>query len=182
MAPVLKEFQSHFNLLARDLPPRFASNVEMVRKELPALFSGTLPFVLSHGDLNTMNILANPETGNITGIVDWTEARILPFGFALYGLDCVLGWMDSKGWHYYDGHRELESVFWKSFRQEAKGFSDADLGLVRVARTAGLFTQYGFVFDAKGALQGVRVDRDDGALAYLDAFCTAPPSEWPPTL
>lgn len=153
----------------------------MVHKKLPALFSGTLPFVLSHGDLNTMNILANPETGNITGIVDWAEARILPFGFALYGLECVLGWMDSKGWHYYDGHRELESLFWRTFHKEARGFSNSDYHLVHAARMAGLFYQYGFVFDAKGAVQSVRVDEDDGSLAYLDAFCVASDSGWPST-
>lgn len=76
------EFQSSFDLLARNLPSRFAANLERVREELPSLFK-VLPFVLSHGDLNMMNLLVNPKTGNITGIVDWAEARILPFGFAL---------------------------------------------------------------------------------------------------
>lgn len=88
---MLAEFQSYFDLLARDLPSRFASNLERVRKELPSVFLNALPFVLSHGDLNVMNLLINTETGNITGIVDWAESRILPFGFALYGLENVLG-------------------------------------------------------------------------------------------
>ncbi|OQE13649.1 hypothetical protein PENFLA_c045G06015 [Penicillium flavigenum] len=67
---LFKEFRSNFDLLARDLPSRFAPNLERVRKELPSLFSKAIPFVLSHGDLNTMNLLVNPQTGNITGIVD----------------------------------------------------------------------------------------------------------------
>ena len=108
---MLAEFQSNFDLLARDLPSRFAPNLDRVRKELPSLFSQALPFVLSHQDLNVMNLLVNHETGNITGIVDWAESRILPFGFALYGLENLLGWMDSEGWHYYDHHRELENLF-----------------------------------------------------------------------
>ena len=58
-----------------------------------------------------MNLLVNPNTGNITGIVDWVESRILPFDFALYGLENLLGRMDSEGWHYYDRCRELESLF-----------------------------------------------------------------------
>ena len=119
-----------------------------------------------------MNLLIDTETGNITGIVDWAESRILPFGFALYGLENILGLMDSTGWHYYDNHREFENLFWKTFREEANGFSDADLCLTRVARMAGLFYHYGFCFDIKGTVESVRVDQADGSLAYLDDFCT----------
>ncbi|CDM28714.1 hypothetical protein DTO013E5_860 [Penicillium roqueforti] len=172
-AILLKEFQSNFDLLAQDLPSRFAPNLDMVRKELPLLFSGALPFVLSHQDLNMMNLLIDPETGNMTGIVDWAESRILPFGFALYGLDNILGLMGSTGWHYYDNHRKFENLFWKTFREEANDFSDADLRLTRVARMAGLFYHYGFLFDIKGTVESVRMDQADGSLAYLDAFCTS---------
>ncbi|QPH16200.1 hypothetical protein C2857_000778 [Epichloe festucae Fl1] len=70
MATLLVEFQSKFDLLARSLPSRFASNIRQVRRSLPSLFSGTFPLVLSHEDLCEMNMLINPETGNITGIVD----------------------------------------------------------------------------------------------------------------
>ena len=127
-----------------------------------------------------MNLLVNHETGNITGIVDWAESRILPFGFALYGLENLLGWMDSEGWHYYDHHRELEGLFWKAFQEEANDISDADLYLIRSSRMAGLFYRYGFVFDTKGEVQSVRVDQLDGSLAYLDGFCTS--AEWSPIL
>ena len=58
-----------------------------------------------------MNLLINPETGNITGIINWAESRVLPFGFALNGLENLLGRMDSEGWHYHDHHRELEALF-----------------------------------------------------------------------
>ncbi|KAJ5927857.1 hypothetical protein N7466_006813 [Penicillium verhagenii] len=177
-AVLLAEFETNFGLLARDLPSRFAPNLERVRLVLPSLFSKALPFVLSHRDLNTMNILTNTETGNITGIVDWAESRILPFGFALYGLENVFGQMDSEGWHYYDRYHEMERLFWQRFREEARNFSDADLSLIRAARMAGLFYQYGFHFDIKGVVRRVRVEESDGSLAYLDAFCTA--DEWSP--
>ncbi|KAI2786220.1 hypothetical protein POX_g08602 [Penicillium oxalicum] len=174
-AILLAEFQSSFELLARDLPSRFASNLEKVRNDLPSLFSNeSIPFVLSHGDLNEMNLLVNPATGNITGIVDWTEAGILPFGFALYGLENLLGRMDSGGWHYYAHHRELEGLFWQILREEARDSLETDMHFIRIARMAGLFSRYGFHFDARGAVQRVRMEPED-SLAYLDAFCAG---EW----
>lgn len=91
-----------------------------------------------------MNVLLDPETGKITGIVDWAEAQILPFGFALYGVENFFGWMDSKGWHYFDHYREFENLFWETFREDARTVSDADMDLIRVARMAGLFYRYGF--------------------------------------
>ncbi|KAI1909215.1 hypothetical protein LOZ65_006560 [Ophidiomyces ophidiicola] len=172
-AALLTEFQSNFNLLAEKLPSRFKPNLEQAQKELPSLFSPAFHFALSHGDLNPMNILVNPQTGNVTGVVDWAEAKILPFGFALYGLENFFGWMNSEGWHYYDHHYELENLFWGTFREEARNFSDAEFVLVRAARMAGFFYHYGFTFDAKGVVQGVRKKQQGGSFAYLDAFCAS---------
>lgn len=124
IAALLAEFHSKFELLAASLPDRFASNLSIVRQALPALFSGVFSFILSHGDLCEMNILINPETRNITGIVDWAEARILPFGFSMWGLENRLGYMDSKGWHYHDNRRELEGIFWKTFLGESRNTSE----------------------------------------------------------
>jgi hypothetical protein len=117
-----------------------------------------------------MNLLVNPQTGNITGIVDWAESRILPFGLALYGIENLLGRMDPEGWHYYDSYRELESLFWQTFREEAHNFSGADLYLIRSARMAGLFYHYGFNFDTKGVVQSVRTDQPGGSQPAYDAL------------
>ncbi|GAB0137434.1 hypothetical protein EsDP_00005698 [Epichloe bromicola] len=169
-ASLLAEFRSKFDLLAASLPERFTSNLSVVRQALPALFSGAFPFVLSHGDLCEMNMLISPETGNITGIVDWAEARILPFGFSIWGLENLLGYMDSEGWHYYDDHYELEDIFWKTFLREARNTSETDLQLLRAARMTGLFYRYGFIVEGK-AVKGVVDQNDASSLAYLDAFC-----------
>jgi hypothetical protein len=53
----------------------------------------------------------DPDTGHVTGVIDWVEAEIAPFGISLYRLENVLGYMDSKGWHYYENHQELEKLF-----------------------------------------------------------------------
>ncbi|KAK8912154.1 hypothetical protein H634G_10873 [Metarhizium anisopliae BRIP 53293] len=170
-ATLLMEFQSKFDLLAQSLPSRFASSLREVRRSLPSLFSGMLPFVLNHEDLCEMNILINSKTGHMTGIVDWAEARILPFGFALWSLENILGYMDSTGWHYYDNRHELEGHFWQTFRAKVSNISEVDMHLIRRARMTGLFCRYGFVVEGK-ILKGVIDPTTSSSLVYLDAFCT----------
>ncbi|EHK48492.1 hypothetical protein TRIATDRAFT_214538 [Trichoderma atroviride IMI 206040] len=177
-AALLIEFRSKLDRLSLSLPSRFATNLDAVRKELPLLFSERLPFILSHQDLNEMNMLINPETGCITGIVDWAEARILSFGFSLWAFENLLGYMDSEGWHYYDNRHELEGIFWQTFLAEANSTSDGDLQLIRVARMAGLFFRYGFDWDGEG-VENVVDESSLSSLAYLDAFCTS--DDWAPT-
>lgn len=66
--------------------------------DLSLLFSEGCPTgVLTHGDLCEMNFLVELETGHLTGLVDWAEAEILPFGCALRGLENVLDFMDMHG-------------------------------------------------------------------------------------
>ncbi|KAI0398958.1 hypothetical protein F4802DRAFT_613095 [Xylaria palmicola] len=176
-AALIVEFNDKLDLLSRSLPSRFTPNLSRIRKELPLLFSKTLPFVLSHQDLCEMNILVHTETGSITGIVDWAEARILPFGFSLWGFENILGYMDSKGWHYYDNRHELERIFWNTFYMEAGNPSDDDLHLIQTARMAGLFCRYGLVLDGK-SYKDVVDESDLSSFAYLDAFCTT--DDWMP--
>ncbi|EHK20834.1 uncharacterized protein TRIVIDRAFT_138728, partial [Trichoderma virens Gv29-8] len=88
---VLQDCHSSFNHLIKSLPEKFHKIVNHVQLHIPELFYGKYPLVITHGDLNEMNILIDPETGEITGIVDWAEAGMLPFGFALYALDHLLG-------------------------------------------------------------------------------------------
>ncbi|KAI1121213.1 hypothetical protein F5Y10DRAFT_272320 [Nemania abortiva] len=177
VSSLLGEFSDKFDLLSRSLPSRFASNLDIVRQGLPLLFSGTLPFVLTHQDLCEMNTLIDPETGRVTGIVDWAEARILPFGFSMWGFENILGYMNSAGWHYYDNRHELEAIFWQTFSTEAKNLSDNDLELIRIARMTGLFRRYGLVMDGK-VVKGVVDQSDPSSIAYLDAFCTT--DDWMP--
>jgi len=119
-----------------------------------------------------MNLLVNSTTGSITGIVDWAEARVLPFGFSLWALENILGCMDSKGWRYYDNRRELEDLFWQTFSEGASSASDLDLQLIQAARMAGFFYRYGFIVEGKD-VKGVVDQADASSLAYLDAFCSA---------
>ena len=117
-----------------------------------------------------MNILINPENGQITGIIDWAEMRVLPFGLALWGLENIPGYMDSAGWHYYDNHQELRDLFWGTFERHANDHSPRHAELVKVARLVGIFCRYGFTTE-DGVVFQVATESDLSLYAYLDAFC-----------
>lgn len=95
-----------------------------------------------------MNLLIDPATGRLTGVVDWAEARVLPFGLALYGLENVLGYMDGEGWHYFEREAALREGFWRVFREET-GVGEEVMQGIEVVRMVGLFYRYGFVFDGR---------------------------------
>lgn len=141
----------------------------MARAGLPLLFVSTYPMVLTHGDLSSeMNILVDPSTGHITGVIDWAEAKIGPFGVSLWGLENVLGSMNSRGWRYHLHHRALRAQFWQTFEEAVGAVSDDDKRIIQIARMAGFFLQYGFAWE-----DGRREPAKDGTISfmYLDALC-----------
>lgn len=74
--------------------------------------------VLTHSDLNEMNILVDPCSGKIIGVVDWPGASIQPFGFTFYAPENALGSMGSNGWKCFDNVDHLRSAFWRAFREQ----------------------------------------------------------------
>lgn len=125
------------------LPAELQQTVRQVQDNLPSLFSGKYPLVVTHGDLSEMNILADPKTGEITGIIDWAEASIQPFGFALYALDNIIGYLTPGGWVFHNNAGLLRDEFWRLFSEMVGGVSQRDMELIRLARLAGLFLRYG---------------------------------------
>lgn len=98
-------------LLESTLPPRFTAIVSCALRELGELFYPYYPQVLTHGDLCLVNLLVSPSIGRVTGIIEWAEAELLPFGLALYGLDVLLGYLGLGGWSYLEIWDELEQNF-----------------------------------------------------------------------
>ncbi|KAK3996028.1 hypothetical protein QBC44DRAFT_304818 [Cladorrhinum sp. PSN332] len=75
------------------LPKRFKPTVKKAIGALDSVENGSsLPWVLTHGDLVPSNILIDPETGEITGLIDWAEGEYLPFGMGFVGLEEILGY------------------------------------------------------------------------------------------
>lgn len=66
--------------------------------ELPLLFRPGCPMALQHDELLENNIHVDEVTGRITGIVDWADAVIAPFGVSLSGLETLLG---VTSWHFH---------------------------------------------------------------------------------
>ncbi|KAK4194848.1 hypothetical protein QBC40DRAFT_343881 [Triangularia verruculosa] len=169
LSAIKEECHARFKYLTKTLPERFLPVVNEVRALLPALLDGNYPLVLTHSDLNEMNILVNPDTGEITGVIDWADASIQPFGFTLYALENALGNMSSGGWKWFDNADELRDAFWKDF-VEKTGVSESETRLIKLAAKAGILIRYGTAYDA--GLPGMIGVRDPSSEddRYLDAL------------
>ena len=169
---MLEECTSAVTHLRNKLPSRFQETITQIQENLPSLFSGEYPLVLTHGDLSEMNMLANPETGEIKGIIDWAEAGILPFGFALYALDHILGYLSLDGWVVYDHAEQLRAEFWRVFRELVGELSQREVELIQLARLAGVCLRYGIPYKpgCKGVVGIGPKEGSESSFAMLDAF------------
>ncbi|KAJ4323826.1 hypothetical protein N0V84_004172 [Fusarium piperis] len=84
-------------------------------ESLPSLFSQDCPTVLTHGDFSVTNILVDENNFEITGIVDWSLAAVMPFGMDLDILFLTTGFMTKDGWHDYACKLLLQDTFWEEF-------------------------------------------------------------------
>lgn len=145
------------------------------------------PVVLTHGDLIPSNILVDPETWEVTGLVDWAEAEYLPFGMCLYGVEGVLGYLSpassaspeqQQTWTYVENAAELREMFWKRLVEEVGALvegwreekSERWREDVRVVRDVGVLLWYGFAWDGGRIERVVEEKRDEGEVVCLRAF------------
>jgi hypothetical protein len=83
---------------------------------LPSLFNQNIPRVLTHDDLTVTNILQDENDFHVTGVVDWSEAKIRPFGFDMDILLHTTGINELKsGWNDYSCKPLLYDTFWEEF-------------------------------------------------------------------
>ncbi|KAF1965462.1 hypothetical protein BU23DRAFT_489401 [Bimuria novae-zelandiae CBS 107.79] len=149
---------------------------ERARNTLARLLAiDSYPVVLNHGDLIQSNILIDPASWAVTGLVDWAEAEWLPFGTCLYGVEHLLGSLGtetgggSPEWRYRERSGELRRVFWQALERgvpELKGRQKK----VECVRDVGVLLWYGYAWD-EGAIDRVVNEVDDAEeVACLRAF------------
>ncbi|TID17815.1 hypothetical protein E2P81_ATG10790 [Venturia nashicola] len=168
-------------VLAEQLPYRQHRAVtQTILDKLPSL--AQLPVIVNHGDTIPSNIMCDPETGRLTGVVDWAEAEYLPFGTCLYGLEHFLGrWSSSTrrdsaiGYQRfipYDSASDLRRLFWQTLRSNVPALQadDSLMKLVVMAKTIGTLLWYGFAWDGGAIDRVITPERDMEELIYLDAF------------
>ncbi|KFH47905.1 hypothetical protein ACRE_011350 [Hapsidospora chrysogenum ATCC 11550] len=158
------------NQLSQKLPERFHQKLTEVRQGLSLLFRPDYPIVLNHDDLLEMNIHVDEETGRITGIVDWADAKIAPFGLSLGGLETILGVQTASSWLFHPNHEQLRIEFWKTFYEFTGDLSDDDRQAIQVGRLLGLFRTHGFDRRPEKA-NAAPLEEGDQELVCLEAFC-----------
>ncbi|KAK4117539.1 hypothetical protein N656DRAFT_833798 [Canariomyces notabilis] len=148
----LNRIQSRFALLKASPSILSTPVVSELAPRLPALFAQEYPQVLTHGDLSRTNILVDEDTFEITGIIDWSLAAILPFGMELDTLYLTTGYMNLDDGDYDDGRRA-------KIRDMAEQ-----------AARIGAILRYAFQRNADGSPSETLVDDGAVTLRYLQAW------------
>ncbi|KAF4949135.1 hypothetical protein FGADI_9139 [Fusarium gaditjirri] len=131
-------YEPQLQQLHEGLPVRFLAMLKRLLKQLPELFAEDWPLV-PNTDLLENNIHVNPKTGSITGICDWKDAAVGPFGTSIKGLECLLGERTMKGWRWLPNQMNLRGQFWQAF-YAAMGSRTTELKQrVDTARLVGIF-------------------------------------------
>jgi Phosphotransferase enzyme family len=167
-ASLCDEYSSKLSQLRQGLPVRFGPTLDNLISKLPDLFKDNWPLVPNHIDLLENNIHVSTETGRMTGICDWKDTVISPFGMSLGGLETMLGVPTIKeSLRYHANQQELRDLFWESFYQAMGEVSEEQKELIEVARLVGLFLDNGFEWNDAG----IKVPASEGymSLRYLEA-------------
>lgn len=135
-----------------------------------------MPWCLTHGDLVPANIMVDPVSGHLTGLIDWAEGEWLPFGIGLYGLEEVLGEeVRAKGFQYYPEHEELRDLFWERiFDKTAQSlYNLPSLRHTKLSRDLGILLWRGIAFEDGRIDRVAETGRDDSELHKLELFLKA---------
>lgn len=133
------EYSSHLERLSDGLPNRFRPCLDDLRTQLPSLFGPDFPKVINHWDLLENNIHVDAQTGRLTGIVDWRDARVGPFGMQFWGLENLLGVRTGGGMRFHANHVKLRRLFWETLYKQIGDVPKGMRATIRAARMIGIF-------------------------------------------
>jgi hypothetical protein len=151
------EYKAILDTLFLELPDSLRPTINKVRENLSLIFRPDFPMALQHDDLLENNFHVEEATGHITGIVDWANAKVAPYGISLGGLEIVLGIQTKTDWYFHPSHVRLRQQFWNTFDSEIEEVSDLDKRSMEVARLMGLLRTHGIEW--KDAMSGVYLER-----------------------
>ena len=169
-----QEYIRALRLLFDHLPSRFLPIIQKSLDAMPSIFSH-LPLVLSHPDFGSSNIMVDAVSGRLTGIIDWAEAAICPFGQILYRLQDFSGTLHREhGWRRYKDHEALQNTFCETFQKKVGGLSAEKMEAIRSSRILGCLLSHGFIRRLPNEPFIVPVQETDEIgryhLHFLDAF------------
>ena len=155
--------------LITDLPVRFQASARNVLSHLHQIEA--LPWVLTHGDVVAANIMVDPSSAKLTGLVDWAEAERLPFGVCLYGLEEILGGLTPTGFQYHGDASNLRDIFWQELTETIPELRETTVSeAVELARDLGVLLWYGIAFDDGAIDRVVQEGRDEDEIQKLESF------------
>ncbi|GAM84147.1 hypothetical protein ANO11243_021400 [Dothideomycetidae sp. 11243] len=83
------------------------------------------------------------RTGQITGIVDWGDAKVSPFAIQFWGRENILGIRRTTKMDFHPRHIERRRVFWYGFYQEIREARKDKKRAMKTARMVGIFLANG---------------------------------------
>lgn len=164
--------------ILQSLPDEHAKFSDAVKRRIDDMET-SMAWCLTHGDLVPENIMVDPKTGRLTGLIDWAEGEWLPFGIGLYGLEELFGETNNGGFfELYPDHEQLRDTFWQRFLQITRPsvaiFSKTWLGDLRLCRRFGIMLWRGIAFDNGKLDRVVDADRDAVDMRKLELSLNAP--------
>lgn len=179
-----QQYESDLRLLLHALPPRFQHVVQRCLQALPSIMA--LPIVLAHKDFGDFNMLVDPDTCHLLGVIDWAEAKREPFGVNLYSVENLMSKFHLRnGAIRYPHYDTLYDTFWQTLQAEigSANLSDATVGTIRSAMLLGLLLAHGFTSRLANKPEPIPISDDTQEGAYkmlkLDSFLIRAETRFP---
>ncbi|KAM3516438.1 hypothetical protein NHJ13051_009914 [Beauveria bassiana] len=162
--------------LEQGLPEKFKPTVQDCLRCLDDIM--VLPMALLHKDFGACNLLVNPDSCHLTGVIDWAEATIGPFGTNLHSVQAFTGSMHLRnGWSRFPDYEQLEQLFWLNFAKEVGGMPEQTLTTIKKARVLGFLLSHGFTSRLANEATPTPLKDDDYGryhMMYLDGYLVDP--------
>lgn len=192
LAQLHQQYSTDLHLLHQTLATRFQNTIQRCLHALPSIM--TLPIVLAHKDFGDFNILVDPETCHLLGVIDWAEATLEPFGINLYAVENLMTKFHLRnGAVRYPRYGVLYERFWDGL---GKGIGRGDfigggddatttnvISTIQSAMLLGLLLSNGFTSRLANEAAPVPISEDTREGAYkmlkLDSFLVREETRFP---